>query len=102
MVLETMFFSFPSAVASLSPGPAGAPIRAVPATYVSTAVKTPAASPVTIRLTRRGALVRRLLGNRAGSRRSTSTNTTSETVSTANCVSAMSGAPCSTYSTAVP
>ena len=38
----------------------------------------------------------------AGSVRSTSTNTTSRTVSTRNCVSARSGAPCSANTTPVP
>ena len=43
-----------------------------------------------------------LRSKRSGSRRSTRRNTTTDRVSTANCVSARSGAPCTTKNTAMP
>lgn len=74
--------------------------RAPAATRASPAATTPTVTPIA----RRAHRLRRSgrAENRLGRRRSTSTKTAMVAVSTRNCVSARSGAPCRTNSMALP
>lgn len=88
------------AVSSTMAAPAGSAVRAAAATHTTTLKVAAAASATGMRTARRHVLTDSW--KCTGIRRSTSTNTTMDTVSTQNWVSARSGPPWTTKSSAVP
>lgn len=88
------------ATSSTIAAPAGSAMRAAPAAHTATPTVAAAPSATGIRTSRRQVPIDS--SKRTGIRRRTSTNTIIDTVSTQNWVSARSGAPCTTKSSAVP
>lgn len=99
-MVATTSFSPWSAASSTIAAPAGSAVRAAAATQRTTPTVAAAASASGMRTARRQVLTDS--SKRTGSLRRTRTNTTIDTVSTQNWVSARSGAPWTTKSSAAP